>query len=81
MTRNLLRKSTLLVTTTGGVVRKIENYGEMKLAYKMRKDHEWFDHGRQWSMLFDANPTAVKELTNQLKLDPLVIRHGLKNME
>jgi small subunit ribosomal protein S6 len=67
--------------TTGGVVRQFENYGETKLAYKMRKNHEWFNQGRQWTMQFDASPSAVRELNEQLKLDPLVIRHAVKAMK
>lgn len=30
----------------GGVIRHLKNYGEQELAYKMRRNHAWFDHGR-----------------------------------
>jgi ribosomal protein S6 len=32
--------------TEGGVIRNIENYGEHQLAYRMRKNGEWFNRGR-----------------------------------
>jgi ribosomal protein S6 len=35
---------------------------------------------RQWVMTFDANPQTLLELNQQLKLDPMVIRHGVISM-
>jgi ribosomal protein S6 len=46
LTRQLMRKAALMVMHGGGVVRKLEQFGETQLAYKMRKDHEWFRLGR-----------------------------------
>lgn len=45
-TKNLMRKTALLVMQNGGVVRRLRNFDEQELAYKIRKDHEWFRHGR-----------------------------------
>ncbi|KAI3642582.1 hypothetical protein MP228_012137 [Amoeboaphelidium protococcarum] len=79
-TKNLLKKAGLLVLTNGGVVRRFENFGSHQLAYAMRKNHEWFNKGRQWSMLFDANPQVIAKINQEMKLDPVVIRHGIKKL-
>ena len=76
----MVRKAALLVMTEGGIVRKLENYGESQLAYKMRKNHEWFNMGNQWSMLFDCSPSCVSKISQTLNLDPSVIRHGIIKM-
>ena len=71
-----MRKSALLVMQNGGVVRRLRNFDEQELAYKIRKDHDWFRRGRHWTMEFDARPQVITQLNQELKLDPIVIRHG-----
>lgn len=66
-----------MVMSKGGFVKQLENYGEQRLAYKMRKDYEWFNFGRQWSMKFFSSPEAMRDIRRDLKLDPIIIRHNI----
>lgn len=80
MARNVLKKAALMVMASGGVVRRFEHAGEQQLAYKMRKNHEWFNRGRQWSMVFDANPQLIRRMEAEMHRDPAVIRHGIMKL-
>lgn len=80
LTKNVLKKASLIVLSEGGVVHRLRNMGEQKLAYPIRSHQEWFKDGRQWTMIFEAHSQLAETLRRELKLDPIVIRHGLVKM-
>lgn len=60
----------LLQESTGGITYE-DNWGRRDLSYKLKKQL------RGYYMIFNFNaaPTAIKELSSSMRLNPLVLRH------
>ncbi|KAG0222582.1 30S ribosomal protein S6 [Mortierella sp. GBAus27b] len=75
--KDLVKQTSLIVMNKGGVVRNLKPLGEKQLPYRIKKHQEYHVQGFQWTMQFDANPTALNELNKRLKVDPRVLRHAV----
>mmetsp|Transcript_62490 Transcript_62490/g.146915 ORF Transcript_62490/g.146915 Transcript_62490/m.146915 type:complete len:131 (+) Transcript_62490:303-695(+) len=70
----LLTKLSSFVLDNGGVVAEVRNWGEQRLAYRMRAHQEYHTHGRVVQLRYVLSPTAVTELQRQMRLDPQILR-------
>ncbi|KAG0140810.1 hypothetical protein CROQUDRAFT_664666 [Cronartium quercuum f. sp. fusiforme G11] len=75
--RALVHTSTTLVHKNGGLVRKIDYLGRRNTPQRIKSSSTPGGVGEAdyWTMMFDANPPTVKELTDRLRVDPRVLRH------
>eukprot|EP00286_Rhodomonas_abbreviata_P023245 CAMPEP_0181301774 /NCGR_PEP_ID=MMETSP1101-20121128/7609_1 /TAXON_ID=46948 /ORGANISM="Rhodomonas abbreviata, Strain Caron Lab Isolate" /LENGTH=128 /DNA_ID=CAMNT_0023407113 /DNA_START=313 /DNA_END=695 /DNA_ORIENTATION=- len=73
----LLTKLSTFVTENNGVVAEIRNWGEQRLAYRMRAHQEFHTHGRIVQMRYVMSPTTAIELHRQMRLDNQVLRFML----
>ncbi|KAH9816947.1 hypothetical protein DFH28DRAFT_963080 [Melampsora americana] len=75
--RALVHTSTNLVHKNGGLVRKIDYLGKRNTPQRIKANSipGGVDEADYWTMMFDANPPTVKELTDRLRVDPRVLRH------
>ncbi|EGG07117.1 uncharacterized protein MELLADRAFT_106173 [Melampsora larici-populina 98AG31] len=75
--RALVHTSTSLVHKNGGLVRKIDYLGKRNTTQRIKANsiQGGVDEADYWTMMFDANPPTVKELTERLRVDPRVLRH------
>lgn len=75
--RALVHTSTSLVHKNGGLVRKIDYLGKRNTPQRIKANSipGGVDEADYWTMMFDANPPTVKELTDRLRVDPRVLRH------
>jgi small subunit ribosomal protein S6 len=70
----LLTKLSNFVLDNNGVVAEVKNWGEQRLAYRMRAHQEYHTHGRIVQLRYVLSPTAVIELQRLMKLDPQILR-------
>ncbi|KAJ3045603.1 hypothetical protein HK097_001181 [Rhizophlyctis rosea] len=80
VTPKLMKISATHVLDNGGVVRKFEHLGHKQLPYRMKRHQTVFTEGRYWTMLFDASPKTMEDLSTQLGYDERVIRHTMLKM-
>ncbi|KAI9318102.1 30S ribosomal protein S6 [Dichotomocladium elegans] len=73
--KDLIRSSATQVLQRGGVVRNLENWGDMKLPHRIKRHQEYFTEGQYLIMHFDANPLIVQDLGKKLLVDSRVLRH------
>mmetsp|Transcript_6477 Transcript_6477/g.12640 ORF Transcript_6477/g.12640 Transcript_6477/m.12640 type:complete len:133 (-) Transcript_6477:40-438(-) len=72
--QSLLTKLSTFVLENNGVVAEVRNWGEQRLAYRMRAHQEYHTHGRIVQLRYVMSPTAVTELQRRMRLDPQVLR-------
>lgn len=59
------------ITQNSGRIEKVDKWGKRRLAYKVDKHRE----GIYVLLLFDAQPSAVKELERRLRVTDLVLKY------
>ena len=69
-TQNVIQKFSGLISATGGVQLKLEDWGRRRLAYKIDK----FNQGYYVLMDFASMPAGLMELERNLKIDDRIIR-------
>lgn len=65
------KKCTDIITSNGGTLSKLDDWGKRTLAYEINDYREGFYHFYQ----FMGGPECIKELNRQLRIDENVIRH------
>lgn len=76
--RTLVHTASTLVESNGGLVRQIDYLGRRNTPQRIRAPGlapGGVGEADYWTMLFDANPPTVRELTSRLRVDPRVLRH------
>lgn len=69
-TQNVINKFTGIISSTGGVQLKMEDWGRRRLAYKIDK----FSQGYYVLVDFAGQPAGLMELERNLKIDDRIIR-------
>lgn len=69
-TQNVVNKFTGIISSTGGVQLKLEDWGRRRLAYKIDK----FSQGYYVLVDFTSLPAGLQELERNLKIDDRIIR-------
>ncbi|KAI9298928.1 30S ribosomal protein S6 [Neoconidiobolus thromboides FSU 785] len=75
--KDLMKRSVQTIWNHKGVVTEIKDLHQKTLPYPMKRHQEYFHAGRYYLLNFHANPNALVDLGNKLKVDPRVIRHGI----
>jgi len=70
-TQNVIQKFTGIISATGGVQLKLEDWGRRRLAYKIDK----FNQGYYVLVDFAGMPAGLMELERNLKIDDRIIRY------
>ncbi|EFC49680.1 predicted protein [Naegleria gruberi] len=70
----VMKRNAQVVFENKGVIRRLDNMGILPLAYPMYRHREKHFKGRWVMMLFDASPTCVKELNEQMRKDQQIFR-------
>ncbi|MBF0233558.1 MAG: 30S ribosomal protein S6 [Desulfamplus sp.] len=68
--KNLFNKFTNLLAQTGGLLVKIEDWGNRKLAYEIKKK----SRGHYLCLTYGGNGELVKELERNLRLDEKIMK-------
>ncbi len=68
--KNLFKKFTNLLTQTGGLLVKIEDWGNRKLAYEIKKK----SRGYYLCLTYGGDGDIVKELERNLRLDENIMK-------
>ena len=68
--KNLFKKFTNLLTQTGGLLVKIEDWGNRKLAYEIKKK----SRGYYLCLTYGGTGEIVKELERNLRLDEKIMK-------
>jgi len=68
--KNLFKKFTNLLTQTGGLLVKIEDWGNRKLAYEINKK----SRGHYLCLTYGGTGDLVKELERNLRLDEKIMK-------
>ncbi|MBF0573429.1 MAG: 30S ribosomal protein S6 [Desulfamplus sp.] len=68
--KTLFKKFTTLLTQTGGLLVKIEDWGNRKLAYEIKKK----SRGHYLCLTYGGNGDIVKELERNLRLDEKIMK-------
>jgi small subunit ribosomal protein S6 len=71
------KKYTDVITSRGGTLSKIDDWGKRTLAYEINYQREGFYHFYQ----FEGTSDIVKELDRQLRIDENIIRHMIVREE
>ncbi len=58
-----------------GVIRRLDNLGELPLANRMKAHNQWNHSGRFVRMRFEASPAALDAVERTLRSDERVVRH------
>lgn len=69
-TQSVINKFTGIISTTGGVQLKLDDWGRRRLAYKIDK----FSQGYYVLVDFAGSPAGLMELERNLKIDDRIIR-------
>ncbi|KAG5518595.1 hypothetical protein PMAC_002991 [Pneumocystis sp. 'macacae'] len=75
--RELVKTSGSIIINKGGIIRELEDWGNMVLPKKIKKHQQIHYEGHHWTMLFDSNPQTQHEINRILKLDPRIIRYSI----
>lgn len=67
-----------VITSEGGEVVKVDNWGKRQLAYMI--DDKW-NEGFYYLVYFNGEPAVVNELDRVIKLTEEVIRHMVTRIE
>lgn len=70
----LMKHVSHLVGNSGGVIRKIENFGIKPLAKRVKAHSEFHETGRYFSFHVQASPASIVEVKNHLAADEALIR-------
>lgn len=71
---DIIRKAGVAVFDKGGVVTDIKSFGDRKLAYDIRKPSGKYSEAAMWEMTFLVEPSALKEVEHELRVDERVLR-------
>jgi small subunit ribosomal protein S6 len=71
------KKYTDIITSRGGTLKNIDDWGKRTLAYEINYHREGYYHFYQ----FEGGADVVKELNRQLRIDENVIRHMIVREE
>jgi small subunit ribosomal protein S6 len=71
---DFLKRTARHVVARSGNVRKIENWGERQLAFRVRKDQRNHHSARFLSLFIDAHPTVLKEVESLSRFNRDVLR-------
>jgi len=71
---NLVRKVHQTLSRRGGVIRRIENYGNRPLAYPIKAHAHKHHIGRYFNFVIHASPQSLREVQHRLHTDEGVIR-------
>lgn len=66
----IVKQLTQLITDSGGIVDKVEKWGNRKLAYTVAK----YDEGYYVLIQFQSSPSLVRELERRLRVTDAVIK-------
>lgn len=69
-----LKRAARHVVSRSGNVRKVENWGERQLAYRVRKNQQNHFSGRFLSIWIDAHPAVLKEVESLARFNRDVLR-------
>ncbi|CCJ29224.1 unnamed protein product [Pneumocystis jirovecii] len=75
--RELVKTSGSVIINKGGIIRDLEDWGNIVLPKKIKKHQQTHCEGHHWTMLFDSSPQTQFEVNKILKLDPRIIRHSI----
>jgi len=70
----ILQKAARLVLSRSGNVRKLQNWGERELAYKVRRNEQNHTNARFISMWIDAHPVVLKEVEASMRYNKEILR-------
>ncbi|KAG8461625.1 hypothetical protein KFE25_001229 [Diacronema lutheri] len=70
-----IKRAARLVISRSGNVRKVENWGERELAYRVRKSQQNHHSARFLSVWIDAHPVVLKEVEALARFNRDVLRH------
>lgn len=73
-TAAVLRRTVETLMERGAVVRNLENLGERRLPYKIRKHNQRHTHAAYFLVDFHASPSILTALLNHLERDVDVVR-------
>lgn len=68
---NTAKKYTEIITSRGGTLTKLDDWGKRSLAYEINYHREGYYHFYR----FEGNNDVVNELNRQLRIDENVLRH------
>lgn len=69
-----LRRAAKHVVSRSGNVRRVENWGERQLAYRVRKNQQDHHSARFLSVWIDAHPAVLKEVESLARFNRDVLR-------
>ncbi len=69
----IANKVTEMIKATGATIVRNENLGKLKLAYAIKRQK----HGYYMLAQFDADPSVIAKLDNDLRLNENVLRHQI----
>ena len=72
--KSLVQKTAATVVGRGGVVKRIQNQGHNELAYDFMTKGERHKSVRQLTLEVECSPATLKEVSSQVRLEPLVLR-------
>ncbi len=65
------------ITTSGGVIEKVDNWGKKRLAYRIQKQRD----GQYVLITATMEPSATKELSNNIRFIESIIRSMITLVE
>ncbi|KNC85481.1 30S ribosomal protein S6 [Sphaeroforma arctica JP610] len=71
----LLLRTSKLIQNRGGVVIKVENFGQQELPHRARRHMEYFTHARRLGLQFTVGTEFIKSLQSALAANTDVIRY------